>query len=135
MQLSVETSPGRARARGEARKRQARTVIAQARFLREFAWCGNVRWSAAAVHVGRRTVYNWLGDPGFKTRYDEAHEEALDRLYEEARRRAVDGWLVPIVSAGKLVTHVRRYSDRLLIFLLKTKRPEIYDERFREPAS
>jgi hypothetical protein len=79
--------------------------------------------------VGRRTVYDWLEDKAFKALYDEAHEDALDQLEEEARRRAVDGVLEPLVSAGKLVTTVKKYSDALLITLLKGKRPDTFRER------
>jgi hypothetical protein len=42
----------------------------------------------------------------------------------------VVGVTQPVVSAGVHVTDVQRYSDRLLEFLLKARRPE----RFRERA-
>ncbi len=55
---------------------------------------------------------------------------ATDRLEDEARRRAVEGIEEPLVSAGKLVRDdhgqpiwVRRYSDNLLLGLLKARRP------------
>jgi hypothetical protein len=44
----------------------------------------------------------------------------------EAWRRAVEGVERPIVSGGKVVTTVREYSDALLIFLLKGRRPAKY---------
>src|SRR4051794_9333054 len=97
-------TPQRARA-----KRAAATAEAQTRFLREVRVCGNVIRSASAAEVGRRTVYDWMKDTKFKSLYDEAHEDALDLLEEEARRRAVDCELVPVVSAGKVVCHIRRY--------------------------
>ena len=96
--------------------------MAQARFLAQFALCGNVLRSAQAAAVGRRTVYDWLIVEPFKQLFDEAHEDALDQLEEEARRRAVDGVIEPVVSAGKVVTTVRKYSDNLLICLLKARR-------------
>lgn len=86
--------------------------------------------SALAAGVGRATVYEWRrDDPKFAALYDEAHEDALDALEEEARRRAYDGVLEPMVSAGSLVCHVRKYSDTLLITLLKGKRPDTYRDR------
>lgn len=109
--------------------KQQRTLMGQARFLVMFRQCGNVLRSAQAVGIGRRTVYDWLQEEAFKRLYDEAHEDALDILEEEARRRAVDGVEEPVVSAGKLVTTVRRYSDTLLIALLKAKRPETFRDR------
>jgi hypothetical protein len=109
---------------------QARTLLAKGRFLADFALCGNVLRSAAAARINRRTVYTWLGeDTKFKALYDEALQDALDRLEEEARRRAIDGWMEPVVSGGNLVTHVRKYSDTLLVVLLKGKRPDTFRER------
>jgi hypothetical protein len=110
-------------------RRQTRTARAQAAFLAEFALCGNVLRSALKVRVGRQTVYHWLKDPAFQEIFDAAHQDALDRLEEEARRRAVDGVLEPVVSGGQLVTYRTRYSDALLALLLKAKRPDIYRER------
>ena len=43
--------------------------------------------------------------------------------------------LEPVVSAGKVVTTVRKYSDTLLIVLLKGKRPDTYRERFAPSRS
>lgn len=102
----------------------------KARFLADFALCGNVLRSAVAAGCGRRTVYDWRReDSKFAALYDEAHEDALDRLEEEGRRRAYEGVLEPVVSAGQLVTHVRKYSDTLLITLLKGKRPDTFRDR------
>lgn len=109
---------------------QARTLLTKAKFLGDFRLCGNVLRSAAAAGIDRRTVYGWLGDDAkFKALHDEALQDALDRLEEEARRRAIDGWMEPVVSGGTLVTHVRKYSDTLLIVLLKGKRPDTFRER------
>ena len=93
---------------------QVRTLQAQRRFLRAFAQWGNVLKSAQAAGVGRRTVYVWLDEARFKTLYDEAHDDALDALEEEGRRRAVDGVLTPVFQHGRQVGHVREYSDTLL---------------------
>ncbi len=120
----------RRRGRGARGPRYLRTVQAQTRFLSEFARCGNVRRAAVAAAVGRRTVYRWLEQPRFKTLYDDAHDEALDILEEEARRRAVEGVLEPVVSGGKIIGRVRKYSDNLLITLLKAKRPDVFRERY-----
>ena len=45
----------------------------------------------------------------------------------EARRRAVDGVDEPVYYQGKEVGTVRRYSDVLLIFLLKGLRPQRFN--------
>lgn len=104
---------------------------AKARFLRAYRQNGNVQASASAAKCGRRTVYQWLAnDPHFKALYLEAHEDALDALEEEARRRAVDGYERPVYQGGKEAGRVREYSDVLLVTLLKGKRPEVFRERF-----
>jgi hypothetical protein len=60
-----------------------------------------------------------------------AKEMAADRLEEEAWRRAVDGVEEPVgFYRGEPGAYVRRYSDTLLIFLLKGLRPEKYRERY-----
>jgi hypothetical protein len=114
---------------GSAAKRTA--------FLRRLAETGNI--SAAARHAGvsRSAVYAWrAGDAGFAASWLDAEQEAVDALEQEARRRAVDGVEQPILSGGKFVRHddgsiatIRHYSDRLLEFLLKARRPETYGSR------
>jgi hypothetical protein len=82
-------------------------------------------------------------DPAFASVWQEAEEIATDRLEEEARRRAVEGIAEPLVSAGKLVRDddgqpilVRRYSDNLLLALLKAHRSPRREKsvRFQLPA-
>ena len=59
--------------------------------------------AAIAVAGSSRTrVYELRkADPAFATAWDEAEEAAVDRLEDEARRRAVEGIPEPLVSAGK----------------------------------
>ncbi len=68
-------------------------------------------------------------DPEYAAAFTEAQEEAADRLEEEARRRAVEGVDEPVFYKGKKCGAIRRYSDSLLIFLLKGVRPEKFKER------
>jgi hypothetical protein len=53
-------------------------------------------------------------------------EEAIGGLEDEAVRRAYEGWLKPVFYQGRQCGAVRRYSDKLLMFLLKGWRPERY---------
>ncbi len=55
--------------------------------------------------------------------------DGTDRMEDEARRRAVDGVEESVFYQGEQVSTVRRYSDTLLIFMLKARRPETYRER------
>ena len=54
-------------------------------------------------------------------------------LEAEAWRRAHDGIEEPILYKGQVVTHVRKYSDLLLMFLLKGLRPEKFRDKFSMP--
>lgn len=109
----------------------AKTRRAKALFLREFRLCGSVTRSAEKAGVHRRTVYMWMEtDERFKKLFDDSLAESTDMLEEEARRRAVDGVVVPQFYKGDLISAavVREYSDALLMFLLKARLPEKYRE-------
>ena len=55
-----------------------------------------------------------------------AKGEAFKTLEAESRRRSVEGWEVPVYHRGKQIGTVRRYSDTLLIFMLKGATPGKY---------
>lgn len=83
--------------------------------------------AAGRAKVGVRTTYDRrLNDPQFAAAWEAACEVGIQTLEEEARRRAVEGVLRPVFHAGEKVGSVREYSDTLLIFLLKAKRPAVY---------
>jgi hypothetical protein len=72
----------------------------------------------------------------FAAGWEEAEERAADALEAEAWRRAVVGVQEPLVSGGKVVRDddgqpiaIRRYSDALMIALLKARRPERFKDR------
>ncbi len=108
----------------------------QKAFLAALQESGNVRVACEHAQVGRTTVYQRRADDvAFAAAWESALEEAADLLEAEARRRAHDGWEEPVFGSqgagqgsGQIGT-VRKYSDTLLIFLLKGARPEKYRER------
>lgn len=103
----------------------------KAAFLAAYAECGNVTHAAKLAKCSRSQVYEWLrDDQGFSNSFDEAGEQAVELMEQEARRRAVNGTTRPIYQGGVKVGAIREYSDTLLIFLLKAARPEKYRERF-----
>src|SRR6516165_5013435 len=116
----------------------------QQRFLEALAETGSVSTATAVAGTSRTRVYELRkADPVFAAAWEEAEEIATDRLEEEARRRAVEGIAEPLVSAGKLVRDndgqpiaIRRYSDNLLLALLKAHRPPRRERsvRFQLPA-
>jgi hypothetical protein len=86
--------------------------------------------ACAAASIARSTAYQWRSDDAdFAAGWDEALDEAADRMEREAFRRAVEGTNEPVYHQGQEVGAVRKYSDTLLIFLLKAARPEKYRER------
>ena len=85
------------------------------------------------IGIGRRTAYEWReADPDFRARWEEAVEESTDRLEKEAYRRAHDGCEKPIYHQGAECGRVKEYSDTLLIFLMKGRRPEKYRDRYQQ---
>jgi len=101
----------------------------QLKFIEEFALTGNVTISAIKAHVHRATVYDWKkNSPEFEAAFEDAEEQAADRIEDEMLRRAYHGVKEPVYQGGKKVGTITRYSDTLLIVLAKARRPS----RFRE---
>lgn len=114
------------------RSRARRVTLAKRKqlFLSELANRANVSASAAAAGVDRATAYRWRdADPVFAAAWDSAVDVAVDSLEAEAWRRAHEGWDEPVFQRGEEVGVVRRYSDTLMVTLLKGHRPERYKDR------
>ena len=113
---------------GTAKKRE--------KFLRHLEECGSVRRAARAANIGRNTVYVWRRkQPEFAAEWKAALEVAADLLQDEAFRRAHEGVDEPVFYQGKQVDTVKRYSDSLLMFLLKGLKPEKYRDRIEQTAT
>jgi hypothetical protein len=120
------------------------TQARRERFLKSLADTGNVTAAVAVVGTSRTRVYELRKtDPTFAAAWEEAEEIAADALEAEARRRAVEGTQEPLVSAGRIVRDdngqpiaIRRYSDNLLLALLKAHRPPRRERsvRFQLPS-
>jgi len=63
-------------------------------------------------------------DETFSFRFKQAQALYDESLRDEINRRAKEGWLEPLVSAGQRLGTVRKYSDTLLIFHSKMRMPE-----------
>lgn len=82
-------------------------------FIAVFSECGNISIACNIVGIHPMTVHGWIRtDEVFREDYYTAVDFAISTLEQEARRRALEG------------------SDRLLEFLLKSLRPEVYRERY-----
>jgi hypothetical protein len=84
------------------------------RFIEAFKKTGTIVHAAKAVGVGRTTVYEWrTTDPEFEAKFQRADEQTTWELEDSAMDRALRG------------------SETLTIFLLKSRNPKKYAERFR----
>ena len=84
------------------------------KFLELLAQCGNITIAAEGAGISRKSIYNKMNDDiDYNTRVQEAKYEAVERLEHVARQRAERG------------------SDVLLIFLLKSLRPDVYRDNYR----
>lgn len=97
---------------------------------------------AQALGILPGTIREWRRqDPEFDQMCIEAESVVTDQLEREAIRRAARGVLEPVVHKGEVVMHnneplmQRRYSDGLLQFLLRGRRPEVYGDRTRVEGS
>lgn len=125
----------------------------QRAFLSAFGKTGNISLACRSANIVRQTHYNWLERfPKYAAKFALAEEEAADYLELEARRRAMDGIDEPVIYQGELMGQkveyndtpeknhfipltVKKYSDTLLIFLLKGARPQKFRENHRHEVS
>ena len=118
-------------------KRLRLTKERRERFLKALAETGIVSTAVEIAGTSRTRVYERRKrDAAFSAAWEAAEEQAADALEAEALRRAVDGVAEPLVSAGKVVRDddgnplvIRRFSDTLLITLLKARRPDRFKDR------
>jgi hypothetical protein len=100
---------------------------AREKFLAALSEGYAVKYACIAAGVTRSRVYAWRDeDAGFRAAWDAALADGTETLEQEARRRAVEGTEEPIYQQGNLIGTVRKYSDTLLIFLLKGRKPDTY---------
>ena len=101
----------------------------QRAFLSAFRRTGTVTGAAREAAVSRSAHYAWLdSDIEYAERFEAANEEATDELEQEARRRALEGVEELVFRGGERVGTIRKYSDPLLMMLLRAKRPHQFKE-------
>lgn len=117
-------------------------------FLAAYARTGNVTIAAQITgeQIGipytrvKKTHYEYMRgarsrSEEYRRAFEAAHEEAIDYLEAEARRRAVEGTDRPVFYQGRQVGTVTEYSDHLLMFLLRGALPDKYAERTKTEHS
>ncbi len=128
--------------------KSSRPSVKRAAFLAAYAKCGNVTEAARLAKVARSQHYEWMEDSEYAAAFANAHHEACDLLEAEARRRAVEGVQEPVVYQGECsykpdslgrrtnrILTIRKYSDVLLIFLMKGAMPDKYRDNVKHEIS
>lgn len=100
-------------------------------FLEQYVIEGTISHAARKLKMSTNLHYDWLNsDPTYPERFKAAYRECAEMLEREARRRAIEGVNEPIGwYRGEPGGFVTKYSDVLLIFLLKGAMPDKYKDR------
>lgn len=110
-------------------------------FLAAYVECGTITGAAKAAGFSNRTHYDWLVDDDYRKRFDEACKLSAIRLEDEARRRAIEGTHVyKFDKDGEALLdpdtgqpyREMKYSDTLMIFLLKGNNPEKFGDKVEQ---
>ena len=94
----------------------------------------SLEFACAAANVHRSTHYRWLRKTtpvskhprGYRAAFERAQREASDYLESVAIERATKGVREPVYYQGEVCGHVTRYSDALLMQLLRGFNPQKY---------
>lgn len=124
----TERAPKKAKAKASPKKRREWKPA----FLKAFAETGMVAAACRKAKVSRSYVYEARqADEHFAQIWDDIEHATTDEMEREAYRRGVQGVEEPVFQGKELVGHVRKFSDTLLIFMLKARKPEKYRETTR----
>ena len=125
------TTPGKDPDRNPLQQIKGKGAKDKQRFLRALIDVGGSLVAAAEqTGIPRYKHYDlWLKDPDYKAAYEYARTAAKETLEAEAVRRAALGFEEPVFYQGKRVDTVRKYSDNLLMFLLKKLDPSYRDNQ------
>ena len=105
----------------------------KAKFLALLSEYGNVTRAAEESGCERTVLYRHKrNDEDFASEWEDAAKIGAARLEDEARLRAVEGWQEPVWHKGVQCGTVRKFSDTLLICLLKAHHPEKYRENIKQ---
>lgn len=94
----------------------------QKAFIAALADTGSVTRAAAMVNMAQANCYTLRRAPGaesFRRAWAAALDFGVARLKDIAFERAIDGYLVPVFVAGKLMGFRRKHNDALLMFCLR----------------
>lgn len=100
------------------------------KFLAQLRLVPNVTKACDVAGIARITAYEHRSSfESFAAAWDDAIDEAIERLEYEMHRRAYEGTDKPVIYQGEITETYKEYSDTLAIFLAKAHRPDKYRER------
>ena len=94
----------------------------QKAFIEALADTGCVTRAAASVNMAQANCYTLrraAGAEEFRRAWDAALDLGVKRIKDIAFERAIEGQLVPVSVAGKLMGFRRKHNDALLMFILR----------------
>lgn len=94
----------------------------QKAFIEALADTGSVSRAAAMCNMAQANAYTLRRAPGaeeFRRAWDAALDYGVQRLKDIAFERAIEGELVPVIAAGKVIGYRRKRNDALLMFCLR----------------
>lgn len=104
-------------------------------FLDYLIECGNVHDAARQAELTTKQIRKFRrANPRAEQAFQEALDMGTDAIEAELHRRAVAGIMEPVFYKGRRVNTVRKKSDVLLMFLLKSRRPHIYRDNAPLPT-
>lgn len=115
------------------------------RFLNGLRNSWSISKSARDVGIGPDTAYAWraasrgtlnektgIYADDFCVRWDQAQEAGIERIEDEAVRRAVEGVEKPVYQQGVIAGSITEYSDTLMGLVLRGKLPARYNTERHE---
>ena len=98
--------------------------------IRELGKHGNVTQAIKTAKAARGWVYGRRQrDRFFRDAFEASRACGIEVLKDEAHRRACKGIEEPVFHQGEICGHVRKYSDALLMFLIKQADPSYREHR------
>ena len=94
------------------------------RFLENYVKTGRIGKAAAMTRVSRFIHYHWMKDENYAKAFQQADEILTDVLVDEVIRRGCLGYERPVTYKGKVTDTFIDFSDSLLMFEVKKRRPE-----------
>lgn len=99
-------------------------------FLKAYAQTANITKAAEAAKIDRGLHYRWLDNfPKYQKAFLDAERQAGDFLESVAVGRATEGVMEAVYYQGRPIGAVRRYSDGVMMTLLRGFKPKKYSNK------